>query len=285
MECSVRFGLSTHLFHNVRLTRECLQMTADAGFDAVELFAVRSHLDYHDRQAMTALGGWLAETGITATSLHAPIAAGLASGVWREPWSNATADAARRELSVSETLRALDVAEMIPYETLVLHVGVPRGIDGASDGVREAARSLERIAERADAVGVRLALEVIPNDLSTPDALVRMLESDLELGRAGVCLDLGHAHLLGDVVDAVETLSGYVVTTHVHDNHGRRDDHLTPFEGTIDWERTLLALQKVGFDGRLVFELAAASDFESALARARDARRRMETLVAFDGHV
>ncbi len=26
-------------------------------------------------------------------------------------------------------------------------------------------------------------------------------------------------------------------TTHVHDNDGRRDEHLLPFEGTIDWER------------------------------------------------
>jgi sugar phosphate isomerase/epimerase len=279
----VRFGLSTHLFHNARLTRDHLQMAADAGFDAVELFAVRSHLDYHDRQAMADVAGWLAETGVRATSLHAPIAAGLTSGVWREPWSNATADAARRELAVAETLRALDVAAVVPYQTLVLHVGVPG--NGNGDTPRDAARSLERIAEHAATVGVTLALEVISNDLSTPDALVRLLESDLELGAAGVCLDLGHAHLLGDVVDAVETLSGYVVTTHVHDNDGRRDDHRLPFEGSIDWERALLALQKVGFDGRLMFELAAADDLAGALGRARDARRRMETLVAFDGHV
>ena len=39
----------------------------------------------------------------------------------------------------------------------------------------------------------------------------------------------------GDVIDAIETLSGLLVATHVHDNHGRRDEHLAPFEGTIDW--------------------------------------------------
>ncbi len=31
-------------------------------------------------------------------------------------------------------------------------------------------------------------------------------------------------------------------TTHIHDNRGERDDHLLPYEGTIDWSATLAAL-------------------------------------------
>ena len=33
-----------------------------------------------------------------------------------------------------------------------------------------------------------------------------------------------------------------VVTTHVHDNSGEHDDHLLPYEGTIDWNAMLAAL-------------------------------------------
>lgn len=282
----MRFGISTHLFHNSRLTRDHLQMVADAGFDAVELFAVRSHFDYHDRQALTQLSGWLASTKLTLASVHAPIAAGLVSGAWQEPWSNASADAARRERALQETRLALDVAAEAPYATLVLHLGVPTGqATAAGDNQRDAARrSLEQVAEHAAGHGVAIAVEVIPNELSTPEALVRLLENDVEIPDAGVCLDLGHAHLMGDVVDAVETLSGYLATAHVHDNAGRRDDHLLPFEGTIDWERALLALQKVGFDGPAMFELAATPDPATALTRAARARHRMHTLVTFDGH-
>jgi sugar phosphate isomerase/epimerase len=47
-------------------------------------------------------------------------------------------------------------------------------------------------------------------------------------------------------VDAIETASGALVTTHVHDNRGTADDHLVPFEGRIDWEQALFACQKVG---------------------------------------
>lgn len=277
----MRFGLSTHLFHQSRLTRDHLRMAADAGFDAVELFLVRSHFDYHDREAATTLAGWLDETGVTLISVHAPIAAAFADGAWRDPWSNAWPDAAKRDIAVRETKLALDLAEITPYERLVVHVG---GLTEGDSQAAAARRSLEEIAERAAEVDVALALEVIPNALSTPDALVRLFESDAELGDAGVCLDVGHAHLLGDVVDAVETLSGYITTTHIHDNAGRRDDHLFPFEGTIDWERTLLGLHKVGFDGPLVLELAGAADAKAALTRATAARRRLETLVTLDGH-
>jgi len=50
-----------------------------------------------------------------------------------------------------------------------------------------------------------------------------------------LCFDAGHAHLDGGVPSALETARELLVTTHLHDNRGERDDHLLPYEGTIDW--------------------------------------------------
>ena len=113
------------------------------------------------------------------------------------------------------------------------------------------------MCEAAQAVGVTLALELIPNPLSTAPRLVQWLEDDLELAGAGICLDVGHAHLVGDVMDAIETCSGHIVTTHVHDNGGKRDDHLVPGTRHDRLGRRLMAFQKVGYDGAWMFELAA----------------------------
>ena len=101
---------------------------------------------------------------------------------------------------------------------------------------------------------------MIPNELSRAGSLVHFVEDDLEglEGRpVGVCLDFGHAHLDGDLIDAIETVSEHFVTAHVHDNRGRSDDHLVPFEGTIDWPSALTAVQKVGYEGPLIFEMGA----------------------------
>ena len=51
-------------------------------------------------------------------------------------------------------------------------------------------------------------------------------------------MDVGHAHILGDTAEAIETTSEYLVTTHIHDNRGSSDDHLVPFQGSIDWAAT-----------------------------------------------
>ena len=70
----MRFGISTHLYHDQRLSREHLAEIASFGCEAVEVFATRSHFDYHDPTAVADLRSWLAETGLTLHGLHAPIA-------------------------------------------------------------------------------------------------------------------------------------------------------------------------------------------------------------------
>ena len=124
---------------------------------------------------------------------------------------------------------------------------------------------------------MRLAIEVIPNDLSSPEALLQWLEEDLELGHTGVCLDVGHAHMQGGAPEAAETLAGHVVTTHLHDNAGVTDDHLVPFAGTIDWATTLTALWKTGYTGPFVFEVADRA--AGTLDRTVGARTRLQAIL------
>lgn len=276
-----RFGVSTHLFHGARLDRDHLVEIAAHDFDTVEVFATRTHFDYHDPAAAARLAEWLDDTRLTLNSLHAPICASLVGGVWGEPFSTAPGDETRRRRAVDEAKAALAVAATVPYDYLVVHLGIPT-LGGAAaeqsrtagDNSRQAARrSVEELHAAATAAGVRLALEVIPNPLSTPEALVHLIEEELELAGTGICLDAGHAFVMGDVVDAIESCSGHLVTTHLHDNGGKSDDHLVPFDGGIDWPAALLALQKIGYDGAWIFEVAdtgSAADVLKRTARARD---------------
>jgi sugar phosphate isomerase/epimerase len=271
-----RFGVSTHLYHAERLDREHLAAIAAHGFDAVEVFATRTHFDYHDTAAVGRLAEWLDDTRLTLHSMHAPICASLVDGVWGETYSTAVVDETRRRRAVAQAEAALAVARTIPYRYLVAHLGVP-GSDVAGDNGRDAARrSVEELSRLADAVGVRVALEVIPNALSSADSLVRLIEDELKLPNVGICFDIGHAFIMGDAVEAIETCSGHLVTTHLHDNQGRSDDHLVPFEGGIDWPAALLAMQKVGYDGAWMFEVANTGSTSAVLDRTVRARRRIE---------
>jgi len=270
------FAISTYLFHPHRLDREHLVHVAAHGFGAIELFALRSHFDYGDPVAVAELAEWLDDTRLELTAVHAPIALRGDGTTLHDLCSIASANTERRARAVDEIRQTLELTSVLPFRQLVVHVGVPDGDDAAGDNDTAAARrSLEQLVPMAEARGVELALEVMTNHLSTPDALVELVEDVLDTPAAGVCLDVGHARLLGDPVDAIEAASGHIIAAHVHDTRGARDEHLVPYDGSIDWTRTLLAFQKVGYSGPWTFELAPGP-LTATLVKAAQARQRFE---------
>lgn len=273
----VRFAISTFLFHQSRLDREHLVEIAAHGFEGVELFALRSHFDYTDPHAVDELAEWLDDTRLTLHAVHAPTAEAFADGRWHGTFSIATRQDADRARAVQETAAVLRLARRLPYPVLNTHIGGTAPVAMAEhDDAAAARRSLDTLVAEASSCGVQLALEVLPNRLSTPDALVGLIEEASDWPAVGVCLDTGHARLLGDPVDAIESTSGHIISTHIHDTHGSRDDHLSPYAGVIDWDRTLMAFQKVGYAGPWTFELAPAPSIPLVLARAVRARQRFE---------
>lgn len=291
----MRFGISTHLYHQERLAGAHLRELAAFAFTEVELFASTGHFDYHSPAAHESLGGWLQDAGVTLHSVHAPMVEYVRGPQWGPALSIADPDEAARARAVSKTKAALEIARTVPFRYLVVHLGVPdppspargsgaAGADGGTGANSRAAaeRSLEEIARAAHEVGVRVALEVIPNALSTPQALMDRLDEDREGTHRGfgICLDTGHAFLHGDVADAIDLVSGELVTTHVHDNRGMADDHLVPFEGRIDWPTAVMTFQKVGYEGVYMLELANTSTPREVLQKTVDARRRLADIVA-----
>jgi len=172
------YGVSTHLYHGQRLTREHLLEIGAQGFDAVELFATRTHFDYHNPAAIADLQQWLAEAGLVLHGIHAPIIRAYESGRWVGPLSLASSDEATRELAMAETERALHVARRIPVKVLVTHLGYPKteAAGQPPDSRAAARRSIEELAPLAKALGVTVAVEVIPNEMSRPGSLVHFVE-------------------------------------------------------------------------------------------------------------
>ena len=273
----MRFGISTHLFHDQRLSRDHLAQVASYGFEALEVFATRTHFDYHDPAAIASLGQWLGETGLRLNSIHAPITDSLKDGKWGTVLSNAASDSARRQAAVREADAALQVARHIPFDVLVVHLGSPSDKSGAGDNNRgAAAKSADEICRLAEPLGVRVAFEVIPNELSDPSSLAALIERDLDARHAGICLDFGHANLLGDVADAIEIAAEHLIATHVHDNHGSEDEHLVPYLGSINWSTALVSMLKIGYDGTYMLEVRNSGSPAAVLEETRRARQRIE---------
>ncbi|HTC62496.1 MAG TPA: sugar phosphate isomerase/epimerase family protein [Candidatus Saccharimonadales bacterium] len=233
--------LSTYLFVNRKLTAELLGELARAGASAIELFCSRGHFDYRSSDDARELGSWLSGNHLTLHSIHSPTNRDFQlnrdSGA---PLSIIDPERLRRQEAVDEIKRALDLVEQIPFRYCIQHVARQR--DVPDERKWDAAfSSLEHLSLFARQRGVTLAIENTPGEMATPVNLKNFLEQT-RLSNVKLCFDAGHAHLEGGAQEALESVRDLVVTTHMHDNRGERDDHLLPYEGTIDWSTMLAAL-------------------------------------------
>jgi len=82
----------------------------------------------------------------------------------------------------------------------------------------------------------RLMLENVYED--DPDD-IRIILEGLKLQNVGFCLDAGHLFAFGQsqLQPWLEELGSYIGQLHLHDNHGRSDEHLPLGHGKIDFKQ------------------------------------------------
>jgi sugar phosphate isomerase/epimerase len=240
-------ALSTYLFLSRKLTPELLAQICENGFSAVEVFCSRGHFDYTSSQEIAALKSALEAKGMTLQSLHAPTSRDLSAT--REsgtPLSICEIERVRRIEAMDELKRAIDVAEELRYSRMVLHMGGSR--ETADPRKRDAAfSSLEHLVLHAHHAGVTLAVENTTSEMGDP-AYLRAFVDETRLTGLRFNFDIGHAHLAdGPAEERLEKsfapMRDLVASVHLHDNHGQKDEHLPPYDGTIDWSAAIPLLK------------------------------------------
>jgi sugar phosphate isomerase/epimerase len=238
----MRKAMSTYVFIRERLHPGCLDTLARGGAEAIEVFGARNHFDYTNRQHVREVANWFKQSGMSFHSMHAPMFSDYEWGRTGTPPVNiADLEKRRRVESMDEIKRALEVAEEAPFRFLIQHVGTP-GEEFDPQKFENTLSSLEHLHAFAKPLGVKILLENIPNELATPERVVEYIRA-LHLDDLGTCLDFGHAHIMGGVEQAFETMKDHIRSTHVHDNEGDRDAHFWPGKGGIDWKQAMRLLR------------------------------------------
>ena len=246
--------LSTHLFLNQRLHPGLLELTARSGASAVEIFAARQHFDYTSREHVAELANWFRSNPLEPFSMHAPLFPDREMGRAGAPACNLLhPEKSRRIDAMDEIKRALETADQIHFKNLVLHLG-ERDDGWSQRTIEHAITALEHLGAFAHPLGVRLLAENLLSDATTPAHLLLILELG-HLPNVGVCLDLGHAHITVGVTEAIATLGSHISSVHVHDNHGLKDEHLWPGDGTIAWPAAVDGLKALASAPAAVLEI------------------------------
>ena len=246
--------LSTYRYVHQALTPTLLSEIAQAGVQSVEIFCAPQHFSYRSQEAIREMAAALRDYRLELHALHSPterdLSPGRESGV---PISICETERIRRLDAVDEVKRALEVAEKAPFRYLVQHMG--HGRQMADPKKMDAAfNSLEHLCVFAKQRGVTIALENTPDEMGAPASLAQFVK-ETHLHDLRICFDAGHAHLDGALEAGFEAVRERVVTAHIHDNHGEKDEHLLPYEGTIDWDAAFGAIAGAPEPVALVLEL------------------------------
>lgn len=274
--------LSTYRYVFQPLSAALLGEIAQSEVRSLEIYCAPQHFSYRSTESLREIASALKDHRLEVIALHSPterdLAPGRESGV---PISICDTERIRRLDAMDEVKRALDVVEQIPFRYLVQHIGYGRQM--ADQRKYDAAfSSLENLCVFAKARGVTILLENTPDDLGAPASLQQFIR-ETHLHDLRLCFDAGHAHMDGALEAGFEAMRERVAMVHVHDNHGEKDEHLLPNEGTVNWDAAIEAIAGLAEPVPMVLELkeqpAAAPKLDQirtafdALEKKLDARR------------
>ena len=117
-------------------------------------------------------------------------------------------------------------------------------------------KRLKEIVDYADSLNIKVAFE----NTKIKGYLEYVLDN-IKNDNVGLCYDSGHCHAhFKDDFD-FNKFKNRIFAIHLHDNDGTKDQHLLPFDGTIDWDYVINELKDNNYEGHTTLEIHYFHDY------------------------
>lgn len=230
------------------------------------------NLDFYENPEK--LYGIAKNSGVEFTSLHAPFSADI---------SFSHPDSGMRQMAVDKIKKAISSAAKIGIKTIVMH---PSGAhyENYPDRevlIRQCVSLVGEVYAHCKGLGVTLAVENLTGKglCGTPEEMIRLLKEYDELK---VCFDTNHCtHILPeDYLDALlkAGMKGRIAAVHISDYFLKKELHLLPGEGKINWEAVLSKLEELDFNGVFMYEVTG-SCIKNTLYSPQNVKVNFECLI------
>ncbi len=247
-------GISTWVYF-WRPLAEVLSDIAKAGYGCVEIWAEGTHLDPRISPDLSVFRVLLECLHLRVQSLHAPFK-GL---------DIASLNEGKRENSLELIRQSMEFCSEIEGKIVVIHPcsNETSGDDQSCIRARnKAVESLDTLATFARKLGIKLAVENLPNmgawRFATELSQLSNIVSEINNSSLGLCLDTGHV-LVGreDIDFSKNTLEcgKNLFALHIQDTDGKDDRHWLPGQGVINWTQFLKDLVSIDYNGVLMLEV------------------------------
>ncbi len=115
---------------------------------------------------------------------------------------------------------------------------------------------IRRIVEYAKKLNVKIAFEN-----TRIRGYLEYVLGNIKDENVGLCFDVGHYHVHFNDDFNFEFFKDRIFAVHMHDNDKTDDQHLLPFDGTIDWQSAINKLKEANYQGPITLELCYRNDY------------------------
>lgn len=172
-------------------------------------------------------------------------------------------DADHVDFLVAATVRSIEICHRLGIKNTVVHPGGAKGIS-KEEWFERNREFYKKLFPAMEQFGVNVLIEnsTAANLGSTywANSGKDMLEFLQFVGHPQLhaCWDTGHANCEGSQYDDIVTLGKELYAIHYNDNHGRQDEHLLPYLGTLNHDEVINALIDAEFDGYFTLECCSS---------------------------
>ena len=172
-------------------------------------------------------------------------------------------DPAHVDFLVDATNRSIEICEMLGIKNTVVHSGFAKEMSKEEwfernrDFYRRLFPAMERYGVNVlieNSTAANMKERYFTNSGKDMVEFLRFVDHPL----LHACWDTGHANCEGSQYDDIITLGNELYAIHYNDNHGKRDEHLIPYLGTLNHDEVINALTDIGYKGYFTLECCSS---------------------------
>lgn len=182
--------------------------------------------------------------------IHAPLSdINLASISWKI-----------REASMNEILYAIETSHNVGVKDITIHPGhlSPMTIHEVETAREIVKSSLSILDKKVRNYDMNICVENMPRIKWEIFSRAEEIISCIEDTSFKICFDLGHANTSNTINEFLE-ISELFGNVHLHDNNGKRDEHLVLGMGNAPWEEVIRKLMNK-YDGDWILEMNSVEE-------------------------
>ena len=227
-----------------------IQKTHEIGFDSIDIFTDPLDIDVRERQLIRRECG---RAGLPIVSVCC-VATGLIDF-----------NSSVQRFHLERCEKFLDLCYELEAENLLLVLGeyiwnqevIPPEIQWKT-GID----NCRRLADYAAGLGLRIALELEPFQLSLVNNIDNMVRFLDDAGHPALCanIDVSHLELAHVKPEEVSRLKGKAIHVHISDCDGKKHGDLPPGRGVVNFDGYLKEIAKLDMSGAMSIELEYSPD-------------------------